>query len=51
MFAALCKITGHTISFQTNKDFIANQIDAEVKSFHDKPTLEDMKLHNKYLQK
>jgi len=46
MFAALCKITGYTISFQKNKDFIVNQIDAEVKSFHDKPTLEDMKLHN-----
>ena len=46
MFAALCKMTGNVISFQKNKDFIINEIDAEVKSFHDKPTLKDMKLNN-----
>lgn len=46
MFAALCNMTGNIISFQKNKDFIINQIDAEVKSFHDKPTLKDMKLYN-----
>lgn len=46
MFAALCKMTGNVISFQKNKDFIINEIDAEVKSFHDKPKLKDMKLNN-----
>ena len=46
MFATLCNINGYTISFEKNKDFIVNQIDAEVKSFHDKSTLEDMKLEN-----
>jgi hypothetical protein len=46
MFATLCKINGYTISFEKNKDFIVNQIDAEVKSFHDKPTVQNMKLYN-----
>ncbi len=46
MFAALCNMTGNVISFQKNKDFIINQIDAEVKSFHDKPTLKELKLNN-----
>jgi hypothetical protein len=47
MFATSGEINGHTISFEKNKDFIINQIDAEVKSFHDKPTSEDMKLEIK----
>ena len=51
MFATLCETNGHTITFEKNKDFIINQIDAEVKSFHDKPTSEDMKLENNMFYK